>query len=159
MGPIFVTLSCHDSHHYYPLPWIIMGGSNIRHTIMPWFTPLKARNRGSIANSGSRKHLVFPNSGILTKFQCGVTKGPTRNYSKGGGGGVVHAWIMSYEVLVQLLFVLQYNTTVSPLNTYSGSNIRHTLMLHSRHASSHFQPIRARKSFQLSTTCMIRAIQ
>ncbi|PMD53158.1 uncharacterized protein K444DRAFT_201548 [Hyaloscypha bicolor E] len=61
-----------------------MGGSNIRHTIMPRFTPLKARNRGSIANSGSRKHLIFPNSGILTKFQCGVTKGPTRNYSRGG---------------------------------------------------------------------------
>jgi hypothetical protein len=51
---------------------------------MPRFTPLKARNRGSIANSGSRKHLIFPNSGILTKFQCGVTKGPTRNYSRGG---------------------------------------------------------------------------
>src|ERR1700683_3052893 len=61
-----------------------MGGSNIRHTIMPRFTQLKARNRGSIANSGSRKHLIFPNSGILTKFQCGVTKGPTRNYSRGG---------------------------------------------------------------------------
>jgi hypothetical protein len=26
---------------------------------------------------------------------------------------------------------------LSPLNTYSGSNIRHTLMLHSRHASPH----------------------
>jgi len=51
---------------------------------MPRFTPLKARNQGSIANRSSRKHLIFPNSGILTKFQCGVTKGPTRNYSRGG---------------------------------------------------------------------------
>jgi hypothetical protein len=59
VGPIFATLSCHDSHQ------------------------LKARNRRSIANSGSRKHLIFPNSGILTKFQCGVTKGPTRNYLGG----------------------------------------------------------------------------
>jgi hypothetical protein len=68
--------------HYYP-PWTISSGSNIRHTLMPRFTPLKARNRRSIANSGSRKHLIFPNSGILTKFQCGVTKGPTRNYLGG----------------------------------------------------------------------------
>jgi hypothetical protein len=66
-----------------------MGGSNIRHTIMPRFTPLKARNGGSIANSGFRKHLIFPNSGILTKFQCGVTKGPTRNYLR---GGIVRDW-------------------------------------------------------------------
>jgi hypothetical protein len=37
-----------------------------------------------VADSGSRKHLIFPNSGILTKFQYSVTKGLTRNYLRGG---------------------------------------------------------------------------
>jgi len=32
--------------------------------------------QGSLANNASLKHLTFPNSGILTKFQGGVTQGP-----------------------------------------------------------------------------------
>jgi hypothetical protein len=46
-------------------------------------TPARA-NQGSTANKSSWKHLLFPNSGILKKFQCGVTKGPAHNYSRGG---------------------------------------------------------------------------
>jgi hypothetical protein len=37
------------------------------------------------SESQSSKAPDIPNSGILAKFQSGVTKGPTRNYSWGGG--------------------------------------------------------------------------
>jgi hypothetical protein len=42
--------------------------------------------------------------------------------------------ISSYSSTTQLFLLL----LSPPLNTYGGSNIRHTLMLHSRHASPHF---------------------
>src|SRR6266542_1527910 len=49
----------YNTNTYYPPPKTIMGGSNIRHTLIPRFTPLKARNQGSIANRSPRKHLIF----------------------------------------------------------------------------------------------------
>jgi hypothetical protein len=39
--------------------------------------------QGSLAHKDSWKHLIFLNSGILTRFEGGVTQGPTDNCAGG----------------------------------------------------------------------------
>jgi len=59
----------------YP-PWIISSEC--------WITPLLHRPaQGSLANYDSGKDPIFPNSGILTSFQGGVTQNPLENYLRG----------------------------------------------------------------------------
>jgi hypothetical protein len=42
--------------------------------------------QGPLASNASPKYLTFPNSGILTRFEGGITQGPTDTYSGGGIG-------------------------------------------------------------------------
>jgi hypothetical protein len=40
--------------------------------------------QGSLASNASPKYLTFPNLGILTRFEGGITQGPTDIYSGRG---------------------------------------------------------------------------
>ena len=60
--------------------------NNYKLQVAPQVTPLKHWPTQSIANRDSWEHLIFPTLGIKMRFQGGVTKVSTLNYSRGWGG-------------------------------------------------------------------------